>query len=75
MVEGYFDELLEAIYASDLEKLQLDDDDKIGYTFKTLGAGFWALKQTSFREAIEAITMEVSIHKSAWVRMVVWRSV
>lgn len=75
MVEGHFDELLDAIYASDLEQLRLDDNDNIGYTFKALGAGFWALKQTSFRKAIEAVTMEVSVHMSAWVRLVLWRLV
>ncbi|XP_022104915.1 uncharacterized protein LOC110986914 isoform X2 [Acanthaster planci] len=41
-----------------LSELELDDRKKIGYTFKCLGAGFWALRQSSFRDAIEAITLE-----------------
>ncbi|XP_071806736.1 ADP-ribosylarginine hydrolase Tri1-like [Asterias amurensis] len=41
-----------------LPELKLDDRQRIGYTFKCLGAGFWALRQKNFREAIEAITLE-----------------
>ncbi|XP_078679053.1 uncharacterized protein LOC144914764 [Branchiostoma floridae x Branchiostoma belcheri] len=41
-----------------LEELQLDAPGVIGYTYKTLGAGFWALRQDDFRVAIERITME-----------------
>lgn len=35
-----------------LSKLLLDEKDKIGYTLKTLGAGFWALKYDDFKKAI-----------------------
>ncbi|KAK3596758.1 hypothetical protein CHS0354_038757 [Potamilus streckersoni] len=41
-----------------LAELKLDDVDKMGYTFKCLGAGFWALKQDRFRSAIQKLTME-----------------
>ncbi|KAI8503647.1 hypothetical protein Bbelb_186180 [Branchiostoma belcheri] len=41
-----------------LQELQLDAPGVIGYTYKTLGAGFWALRQNDFRTAIERITME-----------------
>ncbi len=43
-----------------LEELELDEPGKIGYTYKCLGAGFWAFRQTDFRKAIEALTREVS---------------
>ena len=41
-----------------LEKLNLGKNP-IGYTFKCLGAGFWAFRQDDFRAAITKITMEV----------------
>lgn len=42
------------------EKLQnLELGESIGYTFKCLGAGFWAFKQKDFRNAIQQVTMEV----------------
>ncbi|CAH1782706.1 unnamed protein product [Owenia fusiformis] len=52
------EELLFYLNVKDLSALELDEAGKIGYTYKTLGAGFWALKQTNFRKAIQAITME-----------------
>ena len=51
------------MFAEKLKKLHLDEKDKIGYTFKTLGAGFWALRQNDFRQAITDITMEVRFYK------------
>lgn len=42
-----------------LEELKLDEDGKIGYTYKCMGAGFWALRQNDFRASLEAITFEV----------------
>ena len=45
-----------------LEDLNLTEPYKIGYTYKCLGAGFWAFRQKDFRTAIEALTREVSIH-------------
>lgn len=44
---------------SDLKQLKLDESGKIGYTFKTLGSGFWALKQNDFRKAITKIVLQV----------------
>ena len=32
--------------------------DLFRYTFKTLGAGFWALQQNDFRKALTQITFE-----------------
>lgn len=50
------------MYATTLKELKLDDYSKIGYTYKTMGAGFWALKQKEFRPALQAIVMAVSKH-------------
>ena len=47
------------MFAESLDKLQLDESRTIGYTLKCMGAGFWGLRQKDFREAIQAITMEV----------------
>eukprot|EP00058_Branchiostoma_floridae_P016229 XP_002601717.1 hypothetical protein BRAFLDRAFT_76064 [Branchiostoma floridae] len=52
------DELQWYMEPRELEELQLDAHGVIGYTYKTLGAGFWALRQDNFRKAIERITME-----------------
>ncbi|KAL5015329.1 hypothetical protein ScPMuIL_009599 [Solemya velum] len=41
-----------------LKWLKLDEESKIGYTYKCMGAGFWALKQNNFRETIQNILME-----------------
>lgn len=60
VVEGHAKELSDALKVTDLASLELSDAPKIGYTYKTLGAGFWALKQSSFRDAIEAIAFEVT---------------
>ena len=64
-MSGYFQaykrELHEHMFAEKLKKLRLDESNKIGYTYKTLGAGFWALKQNDFRQAITDVTMEVCI--------------
>ncbi len=59
VAEGHVRELTDAIRVTDLASLKLDEQPYIGYTYKTMGAGFWALKQPSFREAIEAVTFEV----------------
>ena len=48
------------IYCKKIKELKLDEASSIGYTFKALGAGFWALRQSDFRQALQAITMEVS---------------
>ena len=45
---------------TDLDSLRLAGEGSIGYTFKCLGAGFWALKQTDFRKALTKIVMCVS---------------
>ena len=42
-----------------LSSLKLCEYKKIGYTYKCLGAGFWALKQDNFRDALQEIVMEV----------------
>ncbi|CAB3981295.1 Hypothetical predicted protein [Paramuricea clavata] len=54
----YKDELKHHMFAESLDKLELDSPQAIGYTFKCMGAGFWAFRQKDFREAIQAITME-----------------
>lgn len=47
------------MFAESLDKLKLDSQEAIGYTLKCMGAGFWAFRQKDFREAIQAVTMEV----------------
>ncbi|XP_033106510.1 uncharacterized protein LOC117108566 isoform X2 [Anneissia japonica] len=51
-------ELRRHMFADSLDDLNLAEVGKIGYTYKCLGAGFWAFRQDNFRDAIEAITME-----------------
>ena len=46
------------MYARSLSELQLATGNAIGYTFKCLGAGFWALRQNDYRTALEAIVYE-----------------
>ena len=45
-----------------LEDLNLDERQKIGYTYKALGAGFWALRQADYRNALQKLTMEVTAY-------------
>ncbi len=47
------------MYETKLENLQLDEKDKIGYVYKCMGSGFWALKQNDFRTALQQLVMEV----------------
>ena len=47
------------MFAKSLAELKLDFHGKIGYTYKCLGAGFWAFRQTDFREALTDLVMEV----------------
>ena len=42
-----------------VKDLELAEPGKIGYTYKSMGSGFWALKQDDFRKAIQKITMQV----------------
>ncbi|XP_078321020.1 adenylosuccinate lyase-like [Crassostrea virginica] len=50
-------ELLTCMKCTNLKQIKLDESGKIGYTFKTLGAGFWALKQDDFRRAITKVVL------------------
>ncbi|XP_070558795.1 microtubule-associated protein 1B-like [Ptychodera flava] len=52
------EELKKYMYCEDLDKLMLDEHNKIGYTYKCLGAGFWAFKQKDFRKALTSIVRE-----------------
>eukprot|EP00794_Sanderia_malayensis_P016789 gene16789-18484_t len=56
--EEHKEEFKAALFAKDLKSLQLTEPGKIGYTFKTLGAGFWAFKQSNFRKALQQVVME-----------------
>ncbi|XP_046841598.1 ADP-ribosylarginine hydrolase Tri1-like [Xenia sp. Carnegie-2017] len=56
--ERHIKELKHHISAKTPQELELDDRKKIGYTFKCMGAGFWALRQNDFRKAIQTLTME-----------------
>ena len=42
-----------------LRDLKLDDPNSIGYTFKCMGSGFWALKKDDFRTALQKIVLAV----------------
>lgn len=52
------EELKKYMFAKSLDELKLDENGKIGYTYKCMGAGFWALRQDNFRAALEAIAYE-----------------
>lgn len=41
-----------------IKELQLDEKGKIGYTYKSMGSGFWALKQDDFRTAIQKVVFQ-----------------
>ncbi len=49
------------LHTTSLKDLKLDEAGKMSHTYKTLGAGFWALKQKDFKTAIRDIVMEVSL--------------
>ncbi|XP_034039930.1 ADP-ribosylarginine hydrolase Tri1-like [Thalassophryne amazonica] len=51
-------ELHDHMFTPNLRSLALSEPGKIGYTFKPLGAGFWAFRQKKFRDALTATTME-----------------
>nr|XP_002733515.1 PREDICTED: uncharacterized protein LOC100373659 [Saccoglossus kowalevskii] len=55
---SYIDELQRYMNTCDIRSLRLDEPGKIGYTYKCLGAGFWALRQTDFRRALTIIVKE-----------------
>ena len=57
-IQAYMEEFASYIDAPNIRFLNLDDPDTIGYTFKCMGAGFWALRQDNFRDALEAIVFE-----------------
>ncbi|KAL3868580.1 hypothetical protein ACJMK2_041381 [Sinanodonta woodiana] len=51
------DVLQKCLRCVNLSDLKLDEENAIGYTYKCLGAGFWALKQNDFRQALQEIVM------------------
>ena len=51
--------LKNVLFTTSLKDLKLDEPGKANDTYKTLGAGFWALKQKDFRSAVQEIVMEV----------------
>ncbi|XP_064632971.1 ADP-ribosylarginine hydrolase Tri1-like [Lineus longissimus] len=57
-IQEQIEELHFHINVKTLRALNLTEEKKIGYTFKCLGCGFWALRQRNFRQAIQAILME-----------------
>ncbi len=47
------------MFAKNVKDLKLDDAAKIGYTFKTMGCGFYGLLQgRDFRTTIMEVVME-----------------
>ncbi|XP_059151119.1 uncharacterized protein YegU-like [Physella acuta] len=53
-----FKSLKKHMQAISLKDLKLGDIGNMSFTFKAMGAGFWALKQNDFRTAIQEIVME-----------------
>ncbi|XP_067683812.1 ADP-ribosyl-[dinitrogen reductase] glycohydrolase-like [Haliotis asinina] len=51
-------ELKKYLKCKKIKDLELCEERKIGYTYKCLGCGFWALKQKDFRKALQTIVME-----------------
>ena len=60
------------MYAKSLKDLKLEEHNKIGYTLKALGAGFWALQQSDFRKALTELVMEVRQLNCAKKRSTWW---
>jgi len=53
------DELKHFVSHATLYDLFLDEEKKIGYTFKSMGSGFWALRTgTNFKDSLTALVME-----------------
>ena len=42
-----------------IKELKLAEYPTIGFTYKCMGAGFWALKQDNFQKAMIKVVMEV----------------
>lgn len=51
-------ELKTFMKCTNIKDLKLDEEGKIGYTYKSMGSGFWALKQDNFRKAVTKIMMQ-----------------
>ncbi|CAC5424616.1 unnamed protein product [Mytilus coruscus] len=51
-------EIIQDAYEYASTYLKLDEADKIGYTYKSMGTGFWALKQDNVRKTITKIMMQ-----------------
>ncbi|XP_076109483.1 ADP-ribosyl-[dinitrogen reductase] glycohydrolase-like [Mytilus galloprovincialis] len=51
-------DLMFYLTCENIEDLKLDEAKKIGYTYKSMGTGFWALKQDDFRKTITNIVMQ-----------------
>ncbi len=52
-------EMRQHVFAKNVKDLKLDDAAKIGYTFKTMGCGFYGLlKGRDFRTTIMEVVME-----------------
>lgn len=51
-------EMKDMLWTTQLSELKLDEAHRQGYTYKCMGVGFWALRQTDFRTAIETIIKE-----------------
>ena len=59
MLKDQKKEMKSHVLAKDLKTLKLDDSSKIGYTFKTMGCGFYGLRNgTDFRKIIMDVVME-----------------
>lgn len=54
-------ELVFYLKCKKIKTLKLDEPLKIGYTYKSMGTGFWALKQDNFRKAITKVMLQVNM--------------
>jgi len=54
----HLDEFRQLLSTKSLRAFSLDAGKAIGYTYKTLGAGIWALRQNNFEAAVTALTLE-----------------
>lgn len=58
-IEKYKDEAMKHLTVKNIEKLNLEDQNQQGFTFKTIGAAIWALRYcTSYEEALVRVVRE-----------------
>jgi ADP-ribosylglycohydrolase len=56
--EAFGEEELERVLRGGLEAVMPLDEEGIGYTYKCIGCGFWALKMEDWMESIKTVVLE-----------------